>query len=318
MTAPHTRVQIDLATLLSRVAAAYRLGPVWEWTVLTTGYEDCNVAVQTDKQRLVVKIFATGRADIAERTATVLDHALVAGVAHPRVHRSPAGDLVHHELGHAVLVMDRARGTTVYDLGRAPTRAELAALLRQTVQLHSAPVQQVPEFVADPWAITNLEPLAREVDGLLGREQRQLVAHAVTAVQTVDRAALPHALIHGDLTKGNVLVCPEAGQVTVLDFAVANWAPRVQELAVIAANLTFGGPASLPERAWQIAELYSATAPTPLSPPESAAVQAYSHAGAAMEFLGAVREHHHGHHSAETDMLIDLGMLGLRDCAAVS
>lgn len=318
MTAPHARVQADLATLLSRVTAAYQLGPVQHWSVLTTGYEDCNVAVQTSEQHLVIKVFATGRAGIAKRTAAILEQALAAGVAHPRLHRSPAGRLVHHELGHAVLIMDHARGATVYDLGRAPTRAELAALLRQTVQLHSTPIRQVPKFVADPWAITNLEPLARELDELLDREQQQLVAQAVAAVQTVDRAALPHALIHGDLTQGNVLMCPEDEQVTVLDFAVATWAPRVQELAVIAANLTHGDPAPLPERARQITELYSATAPTPLSQTESAAMQAYSHAGAAMEFLGALRAHHHGHHSAETDMLIELGLSGLRDCAAVS
>ncbi|MET9263741.1 hypothetical protein [Amycolatopsis sp. NPDC004079] len=51
------------------------------------------------------------------------------------------------------------------------------------------------------------------------------------------------ALNHDDLTRGNVLLADD-GTVTVLDCAVANRFPRVQEMAVVAANLTHGSPGS--------------------------------------------------------------------------
>jgi hypothetical protein len=59
--------------------------------------------------------------------------------------------------------------------------------------------------------------------------------------------------------------------------------PRVQELAVIAANLTYGCPDPLPVRVETIAELYSAAAPVPLTPVERDALRAFAHAAAAME-----------------------------------
>ena len=46
--------------------------------------------------------------------------------------------------------------------------------------------------------------------------------------------------------------------MTVLDFALANRWPRVQELAVIAASLMHGSPGPLPARLEAVARLYSA------------------------------------------------------------
>lgn len=111
----------------------------------------------------------------------------------------------------------------------------------------------------------------------------------------------------------------EDGQISVLDFAVANRMPRVQELAVIAANLTHGSPQPLPQRTEILADLYSAAAPTPLDHSERAALRAFSVAAAAMELIGALAEWHlHGNHNTETAYLIQLGLAGLRDYTPVS
>ena len=40
---------------------------------------------------------------------------------------------------------------------------------------------------------------------------------------------LPKALVHGDFTKGNVLVNKE-GQAFIIDFSVTNWTVRIIEL----------------------------------------------------------------------------------------
>ncbi len=316
MISPAARVHADLPMLLSRVATAYQLGSVHDWAVLTTGYEDCNLDLQAG-QRVVVKVFATGRETIACRTAGIIEHARCSGVCHPRLHRDTDGRLVHHEAGHAVLVMDHVAGSTVYDLARAPTGDELAMLLEQAARLHTAPVPHEPMFVDDPWAITNLVLLARQTTELLDVEQQHLIDRAVAAIEGVDRAALPTALIHADLTQGNVLLSDD-GVVTVLDFGVANRFPRVQELAVVAANLTHGDPTPLPERAERIAHLYSTTSPIPLSETEHVAMRAYCRAAAAMEFLAALREWHRGNDSPETSMLVELGLAGLRDYGRVS
>jgi Ser/Thr protein kinase RdoA (MazF antagonist) len=114
-----------------------------------------------------------------------------------------------------------------------------------------------PPFVLDPWAVSNLASLSQELAGVL--EQRRHVDAALTEFAPIDRPVLPAVLIHGDLTKGNVLIsepsvlprrasgaaipaAPVGAGVVIVDFAVANRLPRVQELAVIAANLCHGAP----------------------------------------------------------------------------
>lgn len=314
---PAARVGADLAMLLVRVADAFGLGDPLDWSVLTTGYEDCNIDLRTSSgARVVVKVFAAGRAKgIAARTVDLITRAQVAGVCHPRLHRDAGGDLVHHHAGHQVVVMDFVPGATLYDLDRAPTPDELARVVEQAVRIHA--VDARPEFVFDPWAITNLVALADNLGDVLDPEQRFLVARAVEDVAGVDRQALPVALIHADLTKGNVLLADDGG-VAVLDFAVANRFPRVQELAVVAANLTHGSPNPLPTRVETIAELYSRAAPVPLSAAERTALRAFGRAAAAMELLGALAEWHQGNRGPETEYLIGLGTAGLRDYAALS
>jgi hypothetical protein len=61
VTGPTARVRTGLPELLAQVAAAFRLGDVRDWSVLTTGYEDCNIDLTTSMTRVVVKIFAANR-----------------------------------------------------------------------------------------------------------------------------------------------------------------------------------------------------------------------------------------------------------------
>ena len=310
---PASRVSTSLPELVDHVAGAYRLGDVGDWSVLATGYEDCNVDLRAQRARVVIKVFAAGRpAGIAERTAAIIADATAAGVRHPRLHADVAGQDVHGYDGHRLLVMDFAPGQTFYDLGRPPDEAELARVVEQAALIHG--IDARPEPVFDPWAIANLVPLAGQVGDLLDAEQRRLVDRAIAEFARVDVASLPEALIHADLTAGNVLLGPD-GEITVLDFALANRWPRPQELAVIAASLLHGCPDALPARMDKVARLYEAASPRPLTPAEEAALPAIGRAAAAMELLGGLNQWRQGNRGQETDSLIDIGTTGLRDYA---
>jgi Ser/Thr protein kinase RdoA (MazF antagonist) len=117
------------------------------------------------------------------------------------------------------------------------------------------------------------------------------------------------------MTKGNLIRSP-AGPIAVLDFSVASRFPRIQELAVVAANLLHGDEAPpLLGRVQLVADLYSEYAP--LSGAERRALVPYTVAAAAMELLGAVYERHsRGNDSSETDYVMELGRAGLRAGAA--
>ncbi len=62
-----------------------------------------------------------------------------------------------------------------------------------------------------------------------------------------DLIVYPVMAITCDLTKGNVLRSAD-GEIFLLDFAVASQYPRIQEIAVIAANLMHGCQSSLEQR----------------------------------------------------------------------
>ncbi len=145
-------------------------------------------------------------------------------------------------------------------------------MIEQAALIHR--IDAHPEPVFDPWAIANLVPLAGQVGHLLDDEQRRLVDGAIAELADVGWDALPHALIHADLTSGNVLLSPD-GEVTILDFALANRWPRLQDLAVIAASLMHGSPGTLPERMRHVARMYSAVAAVPLSAREEEALDAF-------------------------------------------
>ena len=308
---PASRVGTSLPELVAHVAADYRLGDVGDWSVLATGYEDCNIDLRAGRTRVVIKVFAVGRpAGIAARTAGIIAAVRQAGVRHPRLHADAAGGQVHEYDGHQLLVMDFAPGRTFYDLGRPPDQAELARVVEQAARIHSCGAR--PEPVFDSWAIANLVPLAGQVGDLLDARQRRLVDAAIAAMARVGFWSLPVTLIHADLTAGNVLLGPD-GEITVLDFALANRWPRLQELAVIAASLLHGSPGALPARLEAVARLYSAAGPAPLTPAEEAALPAFGQAAAAMELLGGLNQWRQGNRGPETDSLIEIGTAGLRD-----
>ena len=308
---PAGRVGTSLPALVAHVAAEYELGDVSDWSVLATGYEDCNIDLRTLLTRVVIKVFAVGRPEgIAARTAALIDAVREAGVRHPRLHADAAGSDVHTYDRHRLLVMDFAPGHTFYELGRPPDEAELAKVVEQAALIHG--VDARPEPVFDSWAIANLVPLAGQVGDLLDAGQRRLVGDAISAMAAAGFWSLPVTLIHSDLTAGNVLLGP-GGELTVLDFALANRWPRLQELAVIAASLMHGAPGTLPSRLDAVARLYSAAGPAPLTPAEVAALPAFGRAAAAMELLGGLNQWRQGNRGPETDSLIDLGTAGLRD-----
>jgi Ser/Thr protein kinase RdoA (MazF antagonist) len=291
-----------LEQLITRTARAYRLGRPDAHEVIGVGYEDCNVRLATDTGAYVVKVFGPSRRAVAVRTGQIIAAVVRAGVAHPGLHVDRRSAVVHVDpTGNAVIVMDLVGGGSLFDLRRPPCRRELSAVVAEAAKIHTVSLE--PEFVYDAWAIPNLPILARHLQTVLSPEDRTAVRVAVDAYETVERPRLAHALIHGDLTKGNVLTTGDG--VLLIDYGVANRAPRIQELAVVAANLMHGEALDLGARARLLVDLYSAH--QVLSPQEIDALPAYTLAAAAMEYLGALNARLSGVDSDETAYLVELG-----------
>src|SRR5690606_12517683 len=111
--------------------------------------------------------------------------------------------------------------------------------------------------------------------------------------------------------KANVIK-GEDGKIYILDFSVANRYPRIQELAVIVANLLHDdSETTLEGKCEQVANEYSEF--NQLTEQERQHLPAYALAGVAMEFMGAHQEKYiNGNDTEETDYWLSLGREGLR------
>ena len=303
-----------LRQLVESAADLYCLGDCTRYCVINVGYEDCNVLVRTPTGDYVLKLFSAGRVPgVAGRTLMILEAAIAAGVRHPRLIRNRLQETLHRDAASGIqfLVMDFIAGGDFYTLGRAPDRAELRTILEQAVRIHSVSVQ--PAFVHDPWAVQNLRRLYEDVRTSLCPSDQSLVEQTIRAMSAIDHDALPIRLVHGDLTKGNVLRSAR-GDIFLLDFAVANSYPRIQEIAVIAANLMHGCQESLEQRVNLLCDMYSER--SRLSETEHDAAIRYALAATAMELLGAQYEiERKDNDNAETRDVLEIGRCGLRAAA---
>jgi Ser/Thr protein kinase RdoA (MazF antagonist) len=209
-----------------------------------------------------------------------------------------------------MVVMDHVHGDSFYGMHREPTDAELRDVARQASLINA--MDYHPRLLFDSWAIPNFVKLYELVEEFIPPEDRPLIDLALARYEEITVEQLPHAFVHGDFTKLN-LMTDQRGDVYVLDFSVSNWYPRIQEQAVIAANLLDSNkyPTSLTERCQRIGDAYSRF--TPLTDLERRCLYPYALAGVGMEYLGSLKERHiSGNDSAETAQWFQLGRDGLR------
>ena len=310
--APTSRLNYDgdLESVVQRLCEAYGVGTSTHHSVIEMGYEDCNVIIDTEQDRFMAKMFAKTRTpDDVSRYAGIMQKVVEAGVHHPELISTANGEMVYTDSGITLVLMRFVEGKTFFELGRIPDDEERKAILEQAAKINN--INYEPPYLFDSWAIPNIRTMFERVQQYIEPDDLQLVSKAMEQYEAIPVDELPYCFVHGDIIKTN-LVKADDGGIYVLDFSVANRYPRIQELAVIAANLLHDeNGSSLKERCEQIADEYSQL--NPLTLQEREHLYAYALAGVAMEFMGSHQEKHiNGNDSEETDYWLKLGREGLR------
>ena len=300
----------DLTPVIERVCEIYGIGQLSASSIVEVGYEDCNVVIETDQAKFVAKMFAKTRTpeDIT-RYATTMEKVVQAGVHHPELLTTDAGETTYSDSGVTLVLMRFVEGRSFLELDRSPSDEERKAVLEQAARVNS--IDYEPPYMFDSWAIPNIHTMLEKVEQYIAPEDLPLVEQAIAGYDAIPTDDLPHCFVHGDFTKANVIK-GEDGKIYILDFSVANRYPRIQELAVIAANLLHDdGEETLEQKCEQIADEYSEF--NPLTEQERKHLPAYVLAGVAMEFMGAHQEKYvNGNDTEETDYWLSLGREGLR------
>lgn len=301
----------DLEPVIDRLCEAYGVGTPANSSVVEVGYEDCNVVVETVQNKYLAKMFAKTRtAEEIARYTTTMQKVIEAGVHHPELLTTNSGEIAYTDSGITLVLMRFVEGETFFELDQAPDAEERIAVLEQAAKVND--IDYKPTYLFDSWAIPNIRAMFDKVRQFIEPDDLMLVEQAMARYEAIPVGDLPHSFVHGDFTKTNVLKGSD-GKVYILDFSVANWYPRIQELAVIAANLLHDGSdsSSLEDRCNLVADEYSRF--NALTAEERQHLPDYALAGIAMEFMGAHQEKHiNGNDTDETDYWLKLGREGLR------
>jgi Ser/Thr protein kinase RdoA (MazF antagonist) len=300
----------DLAPVVDDVCQAYGLGSPQGFSVIGVGYEDCNVIIDTAQGRFMAKMFAkTRKAGEIGRYAKVIEKVVEAGVNHPALVAAPGGGAVYRTGNISLVLMRFVEGKTFYDLGRIPTDEERQAIIEQAAKINR--IGYKPPYLFDSWAIPHIQTMFDKVQRFIDPGDLRLVTEVMRRYKEIPVSELPHTFVHGDIIKTNTIKGDD-GKLYIIDFSVANWYPRIQELAVMAANLLHEeGGRNLAERCEQVASEYNRH--NPLTAAEHRHLHTYALAGVAMEFMGSHQEKHiNGDQGEETEYWLNLGREGLR------
>lgn len=301
----------DLTPVVERICEAYGVGQLSASSIVEVGYEDCNVIIETDQAKFVAKMFAKTRTpeDIT-RYATTMKKVVQAGVHHPELLTTDAGETTYSDSGVTLVLMRFVEGKSFLELDRPPSDEERKTVLEQAAKINS--IDSKPPYLFDSWAIPNIHAMLEKVQQYIAPEDLSLVEQAIAGYDAIPTDELPHCFVHGDFTKANVIKGGD-GKIYILDFSVANRYPRIQELAVIVANLLHDdGEETLEQKCERVADEYGEF--NPLTDQERNHLPAYALAGVAMEFMGAHQEKYiNGNDTEETDYWLSLGREGLRE-----
>lgn len=300
----------DLTPIIERVCETYGVGQLSASSIVEVGYEDCNVVIETDQAKFVAKMFAKTRTpeDIT-RYATTMEKVVQAGVHHPELLTTGTGETTYSDSGVTLVLMRFVEGKSFLELDRSPSEEERRAVLEQAAMVNS--IDYEPPYLFDSWAIPNIHAMLEKVEQYIAPEDLPLVEQAIAGYNAIPTDDLLHCFVHGDFTKANVIK-GEDGKIYILDFSVANRYPRIQELAVIVANLLHDdSEKTLEQKCEKVADEYSEF--NQLTDQERKHLPAYALAGIAMEFMGAHQEKYiNGNDTEETDYWLSLGREGLR------
>ncbi|KKW28655.1 MAG: scyllo-inosamine-4-phosphate amidinotransferase [Parcubacteria group bacterium GW2011_GWB1_52_7] len=234
------RFKGDIKPLLIRVCRDYQLGGCISYRVVPVGYEDFNLMVKTHGGKYFVKLFASYRGrENCIRYINIIRRVIFAGVYHPKLYKVSQGFLYETTLDKVAVrlcVMEWIEGESLYDKQSKVTKNETKFLIRQAALINQ--IRLKPSFVYDSWAICNFLKEYKKKKQFLSKSDNSVISRLSLEFAKLQLKKLPHALVHGDILKTNVLK-DKRGRIFIIDFSVANNYPRIQELAVLLCSVLF-------------------------------------------------------------------------------
>lgn len=231
----------DLKPFLETVTANYEFGNYVGHEVKQNGYEDFNLVLQTTSGPFFVKCFANWRSkEECARYIKMIQSAsknhVTTPFIYPNLENSPLTKVSIDNTDVNLCTMQYLDGGNVWE-GRHPLNtAEQTMVIQEAAKINRCDYK--PTSVEDFWAITSAPETYQKNKDRLDPAERATIESLIEQFRLVDLAALPHTFVHGDIRSTNVMRHSD-GKVYIIDFSVANWYPRIVELAVLLSDILF-------------------------------------------------------------------------------
>ena len=232
--------QGDLRPVLEQACKDYKIGAYAGHKIILIGYEDFNLILKTKKKEYFVKILGKFRdKQECERYAAIIQKVNNASISHPYLYNStkdPFYENIFDGKTVRLFLMDYIKGRNLYELHHQLIQKEIKFIVKQAALINKIDLKSA--FVYDSWAIINFLKEYKEKGNELNKFDKELILPLVKKLSKFNFKKLPHCFCHGDITQTNV-VRSESGDLYIVDFAVANYYPRILELAVMLCEIFF-------------------------------------------------------------------------------
>ncbi|MFH1977863.1 MAG: phosphotransferase [Candidatus Aenigmatarchaeota archaeon] len=230
----------ELSDISKAICKDFNLGEFKSDKLIELGYEDFNFIIETTKGKYFIKTFSNFRKDEdCRRYVDVMLKVIENDISFPKLYKSDQGYL-HitdvHSTRIRLVVMRFIDGKDYFNLKTKPAEEEIRELARQAALTNSMTIN--PEFVYDSWAITSILKEYEKKGDFLSSEDKQTIEPLIEEFKNMNIEELPHCFVHGDFIATNVMK-DKNNKIWIIDFAVSNYYPRIQELSVMACNILF-------------------------------------------------------------------------------
>lgn len=236
-------IALPLSGIVKKAASDFALGDIQAFSVISAGYQECNIDLRATNGRFVIKIFSR------EKTKHRIDdvmwgysrfHTLGALLPSPKTMKD--GSYVLEIPGKTqpafLAVFDFFAGKP---LTQTPvTDADVIAISKAVATIHKSP-KTIGRYY-DTLGIANLaEEFEKKSDALFADEITQ-IKPVVAKLRKLKIGTFRQSIIHGSVEKENVLKNSE-GTLCLLDLGCMDYNASVLDIATLIANFS----AYLPE-----------------------------------------------------------------------
>lgn len=236
-------IPLPLPEIIKKAASEFQLGGIEGFSVISAGYQECNIDLHTASGRFVVKIFSR------EKTKHRIDdvmwgysrfHKLGALLPNPRTRKdgSPVLEIPGSTQPAFLVVFDFFAGKP---LTQTPiTDADIIAITGAIATIHKSP-KTIGRYY-DTLGIANLALEYEKKSDALFADEITRIKPVITKLHKFKLGSFRQSVIHGSVEKENVLKNSE-GTLCLLDLGCMDYNASVLDIATLIANFS----AYLPE-----------------------------------------------------------------------